>query len=224
MKNYLLLFLLFCSTQAFSQESTIDLNKLIDETQISGDDQGQMKLVWWIPLEFWQSVFESDPSITKSQANEIIKILSEYSMFAVVDGIIGPLGGVTYTPYDSINNNILVHGDGEKYKPIPFDDLTPDTQIMMSSFKPVLKNMLGSMGENMHFFVFPDYNDKKERICDPREKGEVVLTVREDEYRWRTPLGSVLPPKQCPADNEVLSGAWEYCPWHGEKLVKASSK
>jgi len=37
--------------------------------------------------------------------------------------------------------------------------------------------------------------------------------------RWRTPLGSLLPLKICPKDGEGMNGAWNFCPWDGEKLI-----
>jgi len=47
----------------------------------------------------------------------------------------------------------------------------------------------------------------------------VRLSINKNEYKWRTPLGSLMPVKTCPKDGEKMSGAWDYCPFDGEKLI-----
>ena len=84
--------------------------------------------------------------------------------------------------------------------------------------KPVLVNMLGPMGEHMEFFFFPRTSASGQPIADAKAEGSFRFGVGKDVYDWRLPLGSLLPQKTCPVDGERLSGAWEYCPWHGKKL------
>ena len=225
MKNLLLFSFFFLSLNCISQQLVIDTNQLIDETQLSGSDPDEMKLVWWIPIEFWESVFAGDNTVTDDQAQNMLDVLSEYTMFAVVDGTIGPFGGVSFEPLETFENKVfVVDMNQEKYAPIKTEKLNSDTQILISSFKPILKNMLGAMGENMHFFVFSDLSKKKERICDPRAKGQVIFEMKGETYSYRTPLGAVLPPKKCPKDDEEMSGAWDYCPWHGNALDLKTGK
>jgi len=213
--------LLLLSVTMFSQKVKIDVDALIDETQISGNNENDMKIIWWIPIEFWQAIFESEQGMTQEQIDGILTVLKPYTMVAVVDGKIGPFGGVTYIPLEKIKESILlVDQKGVKHEPIKEKNINTNTQNLMSSFKPILKNMLGTMGENMHFFVFPDQDKKNERLNDPAQKGKVMLQLFEEEYSWNTPLGSVVAPKFCPIDNAKMNGSWDYCPWHGDKLTE----
>ena len=211
----LLLLSLHCSAQV-----EVNIDQLITETQLSNGDPDDMNLVWWIPIEFWKAVFESEPSMTQDQINETIEVLKPYSMFAIVLGKIGPFGGVTYTKVGEIKQNlVLIDRNQKEYKPIEFEELNSDTQILVSSFKPILEHMLGEMGENVHFFVFPDYDKTSTRISNPKIDGEVAIRALDIEYVWKTPLGSLLAPKKCPVDGKILNGAWMFCPWHGVKLL-----
>ena len=84
--------------------------------------------------------------------------------------------------------------------------------------RPVLSNMLGPMGENMRFFLFPAVDGSGTEIANPTSQNHFAVQLGDHHFRWRLPLGSLLPPKACPDDGQVLNGAWNYCPWHGTKL------
>jgi len=206
----------------FAQLEGVDLDQFITETQQSSSAADEMRIVWWIPVEFWDITFQNDPATTKEQADQIVDVLKPYTIFAVVDGEIGPFGGVTYKSVESIKNGItLIDNENITYKSLDTENLNADVQNLISAFKPILGNMMGQLGENMHFFVFTDEKNKKERVSDPWAKGFVRFQLYEAEYKWRTPVGSLLPLKVCPEDGEKLKGSWDYCPWHGEKLIDA---
>ena len=209
---------------SFCQEHVVNINSLVEDTQISTGEADEIKLYWWIPVEFWKATFTNDPSMTEKGMEEVVDLLSPYSMFAVVEGTVGMFGGVTYTSYDDIFDIISIQSnDSEKKYPILSEDIHPDIESLMLTFKPILTGMMGPLGENMHFFVFSDI-DKDDRICDPFNTGKITLNLGDEQYSWRTPLGSLLPSKTCPVDQEILSGAWTFCPWHGEKLKSISDQ
>ena len=201
-----------------SQTHQVDLNEFIKDTQKNITNGETLKMTWWIPVEFWKVSLDSDPNVTKSQRDEIVDLLDDFVIFAVVEGKFGPFGGVTYESYEDVKKNLSLIGQNYKtYKPLDDRELDSDVKGLLSVFKPMLKNMIGEMGENMHFFVFKDIVSKK-RIADPLVDGEVVLNSMGDEYSWSTPLGALLPPKKCPEDGEPMSGGWKYCPYHGKEL------
>jgi hypothetical protein len=59
-------------------------------------------------------------------------------------------------------------------------------------------------------------------ISDATKEGVYYIEVGEKEFRWKLPLGSLLPPKICPVCKEKLSGAYKYCPWDGTKLPETA--
>ena len=209
-----------CAGTAAAQAARIDVNALTEETQRLHPEANRMTLVWWLPEEFWQATLAEDPTITKAQAEQFLGAIRPYAMFVVVDGKIGTFGGVTYKSEEVIRSTIqVVDVQGGAHRPLPVARVDPDTKMLLSVMKPLLSNMIGKMGENMHFIIFPAKDAAGRKIADASKEGTLSLKLGADVYKWKLPLGSLLPARSCPVDGERLNGAWKFCPWHGEKLV-----
>jgi hypothetical protein len=179
----------------------------------------EMTFVWWIPEEFWQVSFSQDPTVTEAQTQEFIRVLRPYTVIVVVDGKVGAFGGVTYKPEADIRANIQIKDSQEtRYQPLSEDKIDADTKSFLSMMKPVLVNMLGPMGQNMHFVIFPAKDEKGQKIVDANKEGAFSVKLGERVFRWRLPLGSLLPPRICPTCGENLNGAYKFCPWDGAEL------
>ena len=203
-----------------AQNLNIDYNQFIRETQKNSSESGKINIVWWIPIEFWDITLKRNKTISEDQIKKFIDELKPYAIFAVIQGDMGPMGNLSYVPLDSIKNNILVI-DNEKLKhyPISYDKLDAGLQNLLATLKPVLKNAMGQLGENMNFFVFNDKKENNKRVSDPYQKGILQINIQNKEYKWRTPFGTLMPLKYCPKDKEEMNGSWEYCPWDGAKLI-----
>ncbi len=204
---------------SFAQDKKVDINALVGETQKMSQSADEMTLLWWTPEEFWRVSFEQNPNMTAAQSEEFIKFLRPYTVIMAIDGKIGAFGGVTYKPEATIKNSIqIIDSQGTYYRPLGDEKIDADTKNLLSMMKPVFVNMLGPMGQNMHFFLFPSLNEKGRKIADAKREGTFSVKLDKREFKWRLPLGSLLPPKVCPVDGEKMSGAWKYCPWHGVEL------
>ncbi len=204
---------------SYAQEIEMDINSIVAETQKMTRSGDKMKMVWWIPEEFWVANFSHEKTITASQRNQVLDALRPYIIIAAIDGKIGPFGGVTYTPKAEIDSTIrLIDKDRNNYRYLESDKLDPDVSNFLEMMKPIVKNMLGPMGENMHFFAFSAKGLTNENIAVAKEEGTFSIKLNGEEFKYRLPLGSVLAKKTCPLYNEQLNGAWKYCPWHGTKL------
>ncbi len=178
-----------------------------------------MTVVGWVPEDFWRVSFEQTPKATQTQYEELIKVVKPNSVFAAIDGKIGNFGGVTFTSETSIRSSIkLIDAQRNTYAPLSVENVNADMKNFLAMMKPVLANMLGPMGQNMNFFLFPAKNSAGQNITDATKEGTFSVKVANSEFKFRTPLGSLLVPKVCPADGEKLGGAWKFCPWHGVKL------
>ncbi len=219
-KIFVAFIMLFNSYLTFSQIKNIDYNQFIRETQKNSSDGKKISLVWWIPIEFWDITLHNNNTLSEEQIIKFMETLKSYSIFAVIDGEVSGFGGFTYESVDSISQNIvLIDNDNKNFKPLKYEALDAFLQNLLSVFKPLLKNSMGQLGENMNFFVFPDIDGNK-RISNPYLKGCVTIKIKDKEYKWRTPLGTLMPQKVCPKDGELMNGAWEFCPWDGEKLIE----
>ena len=201
------------------QQTQVDINALIHETQKMVQKEGELSLVWWIPDDYWRVSFEQDRSMSKAQIEQFLAALRPYTLIGVVEGKIGPLGGVTYKPKAEIESKLeLKDNNGMLYRPLGQDQVSADVKNFLSMMKPMLANMLGPLGQNFHFFVFPAKDKKGQMIADAKKQGFLWVKLGERKLRYRMPLGSLLPPKICPKCAEECSGAWNFCAWCGTKL------
>ncbi|WP_291871339.1 hypothetical protein [Maribacter sp.] len=76
----------------------------------------------------------------------------------------------------------------------------------------------------MEFYVFTDVDEKGNKILDPTSESNFSVFYNGDSFNWRLPLGSLIPKKRCPLDDEMLNGSWKFCPWHGKELLEIEKK
>lgn len=167
---------------SFAQDREVDFNVLCQELQKESRSADEMTLVFWIPEEYWWVNFERFPDMAAAETEEVIKLLRPYTVIMVVDGKVGPFGGVTYTPKASIQNSIqIVDSEGTHYRPLGDKKIDADTKNLLSMTKPFFTNMLGPMGENIHFFLFLSLNKKGQRIADPKSEGTFSVKLGKKE-------------------------------------------
>jgi len=208
-----------------AQDSEINLDALAQETQKTSGKAGEITLVWWIPEEYWRLMFTQNPTVTGHQGEVLINIFRPYTIVVVVDGKVGPLGGVTYESRADIAQSIeLTDSQGTRYPPLDEETLAGDTKLFLSLMKPVLATALGPMGQHLHFFLFTARDSKGLPIADAKKDGKLSVKLGDREFGWRLPLSSLLPTKVCPACGEKLNGAYQYCPWDGAKLPAAKER
>ena len=180
-----------------------------------------MRLVWWIPVEFWQAVFDQEESMPQEQKDDFINIFRQYTLFAILDGAIGPFGDVSYAPKDETYKSLILTATNMKqYKALENIEVNDQTKDMISFMKPVLSQMLGPMGENMHFFFFADVQNPGLPLLEASKKGKFTITLDKEEFYWELPLSSLVAEKKCPVDGALMNGTWKYCPYHANELVE----
>ena len=99
--------LLLLSCYGFAQSANIDYSQFIRETQKNISESGKVNIVWWIPIEFWEMTLERNNTLSKEDTKKFLESLRPYSMFAVIDAEIGSMGEFTYTPMETIKENIF---------------------------------------------------------------------------------------------------------------------
>jgi hypothetical protein len=196
-----------------------DLPALIRDTQKQGGVPGKLRLIWWIPEEFWRLSFGQGTSLTRDAQESFLGAVRPYLIVAAVDGRLGPLGGVEFLDQESLRRNLkVVDSKGAIYEPLPEELVSADVKNLSTILKAMFGNMLGPMGGGLHLFFFPATGRDGTAIAAATREGSFAVKLSEESFLWRLPLGSLIPPKICPVDNEKLNGAWKFCPWHGIAL------
>jgi hypothetical protein len=201
-------------------EATLDIQALIRETQKMSNSPTQLTLVWWLPEQFWQASLAHNPNITHAESDPILKTLRPYTMIVVVDGQVGAFGGITYRSEEAVRANVTVKdAKGQSYGPISEDAIDPSMKNLIQMLKPIVANMAGPLGQNMQFLLFPAEAKDGQPLADPTREGMLDVTVAEMDFKFRLPLGSVLPPKIDPNTEETFPGNYNYNPFTGTKLT-----
>jgi hypothetical protein len=203
-----------------SAEHKVKLADLIKEIQQQGSKGDDLSLVWWMPVEFWQaSMAANDAPGSPQQVEQFVSVIRPYLMVAAIDGKLGPLGGPTFVSEQALRAQIkVVDSNGRSYLPLADDKINADVKNLFQIMRPIFINIMGPMGENMRFFLFPARDADGKEIASATSQGGFDILMGDRRFHWRLPLGSLLAPKVCPEDGEALNGSWSFCPWHGTKL------
>jgi TonB family protein len=206
---------------ASHSDTDVDYVALIREIQQEAREPGYVGIIWWIPVEFWEKSAERGGG-SAQKASEFYKSLRQYTLIVATVGKIG-LGNVNWVSESDLRSNLkLRDAAGNNYDPL--QKVSGDAEGLATIAKPMLANMMGTMGQSLQFYFFPAVDKAGNPIADPLSRGSfsVVITsllgVKESVYEWRLPLTSLSPPRYCPAGKERMEANWKYCPWHGVKL------
>ena len=177
-----------------------------------------MKMIWWIPLEFWDVVANENSSIKRSDMDEVKEKFSEYTMIIAIDGTKDDGPGVyKYQTYEEVKSHIKVMDSlNVLYTALNDDEIDNTALLFREKLKPILSNMLGAMGRgaNLYFFKTPaGVNTTKASV-----KGRFKVILDNVPFKWTMPLACLMPPRFCPIDDLKMKGDWIYCPYHGVKL------
>ena len=94
--------------------------------------------------------------------------------------------------------------------------------MLIGSIAPALGATIGSLGDNLQFFVFNDQTLDRKRLMDPGLPGGLIVELTGKEGRslqaeFEFPLNSLYVPRKCP-NGKPAHISWRYCPWTGKKL------
>lgn len=197
----------------------VDLQDLIKETQRTSSESGQVTLVWWMPQEFWTASLNASTALSAEGRAEATKALEDYTLFAVVRAKTLFAGGLGEAPTrEDLLKNVRLEIDGKTIEPVPPESLGAGTRAIVMAIKPVMARIIGQVGQNMEFIVYPARQDGK-LLLDPTAAGGFKYTVYDKTFTWRLPLGSLLPPKFDPKTHEQFPGNFQFNPYTGAKLT-----
>lgn len=204
----------------------ISINDLTQDTQVQASaGDYHFSMAWWIPFEHWAIAFSKEESLSEQQREDTLEILKGYSMIAVMQSDVSAIGTFFFYEKEEVQNKLHVTfetSDGDIRVVIPEETPNDTMQVLLAQITPVLRAAMGNAGENMHFFVFKDQNEKQQRILDPYQPGvlKIDLSKRDGEslgIEIETPLNALFMPRYCP-NGKPAHISWQFCPWSGEKL------
>ena len=207
-------------TWGYSQGNVeVNIVDFIKETQQWVKQDEEMILTWWIPNEYWRIVLSGNLQITPDFIDRIESALQPYTLICAARIHTGLDGSIYYAEEQDIGKTIyMLDQEDNQYLPLPDDQIQPDALTLIDNMEPIFAQMLGEMGKGLHLYFFAGQNSQGEKLIDPTKNNVLKIVHSGWQFKWTTPLTTLLPPKFCPVDKEQMKGNWNYCPLHGIKL------
>ena len=79
--------------------------------------------------------------------------------------------------------------------------------------------MLGEMGSGMSIFYFEITDNSGENLLNPYNDLDFSLQLASVKNTFHLPLPSLFQDSKCPNDGELFPANYEFCPYHGSKLI-----
>ena len=209
--------------RAAGQTPKQQLNEIVRDTQKQGNRAGRSTLVWWMLPEFWRLALISSGTLPADKVEEMVSSIRDVNVFAVVDVKISGFSADYTKPEELRKGFAVIDSQNQAVPVIPEQKQSTATKNMLGIMKPVMANMLGEFGKNITFIVTEGKRKDGSRRIDPAKPGTLLVKLNVEEFRWRLPLGSLLPEKICPKCNETFSGSYAFCPFDATPLKEKSS-
>jgi hypothetical protein len=208
-----------------AQKPQEKLHAIVRDTQKEGSRAGRVTIVWWLVPEFWRTSLAANGSLPADKIEEMVRSIQDVNIFAIIDGKVGVFGAANFLSPEEIQKTLSVTDThNQSVAAVPESKQSKSTKAMISVMKPVFANMLGDFGKGISFFVFEGTDKSGSRRLDPTKPGSFTVKLNEEDFRWRLPLGSLLPDKICPKCHEQFRGDYAFCPFDATPLQPAAGK
>ncbi|GAB3358311.1 hypothetical protein [Lysobacter tyrosinilyticus] len=202
---------------------SVKVNELTQDLQRSSQNSESLDLVWWIPAEFWDVVMADEKETGEKTRREFGDLFRSYTIVAAVKGKIGSFGVSDFESESDLRAKLrILDASGKSHEPIAAAKVDRRLTMLIQVMRPMFKNLLGEMGDNMQFYVFPGKGSDGKRLADPLSNGTFRVNLGDESYSYRLPLGSLLVPRRDPSTGEVFPGSYRFNPYTGTEL-KAES-
>lgn len=197
-------------------QARVNIHELSQELMKVEQQEGEFLQITWFPKEYWKSVGENNPNISRQLIASLEEAFDKYIVFGVVNL------KVTGDKLISINrksmrlevidpsNNYLIETSINR---IPEAD-----KELLLIVKDILAQMAGNYGKSMELFVFSKGKNSGHAV-NATSSGILKAVLNQNSYTWRLPIGSLMPAKYDVETNERFPGNYLYNPYTG-KLLK----
>jgi hypothetical protein len=213
------------ATEAVSPPAAnaMDSAALYRDLTLTRTVEGRMTMAMWMPEEFWRASLRNGGRLTEQGVAQYMAVIHPYIMVAVLDAQRG-ITAFRYTDIGTLLTEVTIEDShGAKFSPLAPDSVGDEMKNLVQTFRPLLSNMMGTMGQHMEILVFANADKAGQIIADPKKDGSLTVHVSDIALRYRLPLGSVLPPSLDAKTGESFPGNYRFNPYTGSKLVQKSS-
>lgn len=202
----------------------VKFGDLIRDLQRIDSPGNQLEMVWWMPPQYLEASFaqSQNASIDAKTARQFIDLFTRYTVVAAVRGEVGGLGMDSYASEEELRSKLkILDSAGQSYTPVPADKLDPKMSLIISILRPMFKQMIGELGNNLQIFVFPGKRPDGGPVADALGNGQFLVQLGDNQHRFRLPVASLLKPRVDPASGDSFPGSYNFNPYTGSALQAA---
>ncbi|VFN07089.1 MAG: hypothetical protein BECKG1743E_GA0114224_111311, partial [Candidatus Kentron sp. G] len=194
----------------------INMQSYFHDTQKMAQEGNSARMVQWLPKKHWEiNSGGTDPEMLR----QVVSLVDDYLIFLVIDAEAGVFGGINSKPRSEIMSNIrVVIEKGTELFPLQDEEMSSDLRNMLATIKPGLSNALGQFGEGLRIVVFKGKDSQGKRFISAEGTGRFSVILGDESFKWRLPLGSLLPPVIDQETGESFPGNYLYNPFTGNAL------
>lgn len=225
MKNSVCFIILALSFTSFSQQKlnlkNVDQNKLLKDIVYTNSSNEDVTILYWFPEIYWEVLSAKDPKAFGPEViTQLKQMLGNKSIFIAISGKVSTSSRTFESKEESyLRNNISVVLNGKTYKPIAESKLSEELLMLNGYLKPMFAQMLGDMGAGMAVFYFEITDNVGQNLLDPYGNSDFNLNMASSKATFHLPLPSLFQDSRCTNDGELFPANYEFCPFHGSKLI-----
>jgi hypothetical protein len=197
--------------------SAVNLQDLVIETQRTTQTNGQMTMAWWMPQQFWEESMKANPAVPAAARDQVLAALGDYTVVAMLRAKVGVTGLTEVQPKAELVKNAQFEINGKAIAPLSPEQIAPGAQLVLAQLKPALASMAGQVGQSLELVIYPAKADGK-LLVDASQSGTLQIKLYEETFKWRLPLGSLLPARVDAKTGESFPGNYQFNPFTGGKL------
>lgn len=212
--SFLLISIIFGNVFAETDDNDNKLKFLIVETQKSSDTT----FIWWLPQEYWKASAEA---YAGSRLTEAMEIYSEYFRPYIVMLVAHVKPSSTRPKFiseaDLLAHIRLIDEHGYSHFPLTPKQINPNFRKFLKEIKPHFTESFGTLGKHMSFVIFAA-EDNDGLVVDTSKESQFKIKIANEEFIWKLPFESLIPPQECRTCHKRLNGKYKFCPWDGTSL------
>jgi hypothetical protein len=195
---------------------------IASETSRTVEEPQHVVNFWWLPPEYFvQAAKELD--YKPEDQEKVARVYRDYVIIAALDADLTNKKNAVFAPIADVVKRAKFTRDGKTLEVLR--ELNPEVADSAPTLMYLLRNSLGRLGEGLRLLPLSNLDAKGNPIFTASTPGELTLEYKIQEngpvhdVRWHAPLTAVAGARKCPKGGEPLEASWNFCPWHGVKLV-----
>jgi hypothetical protein len=117
--------MLLCVAGLAAGRAQAGVQELLRDTQRSTQANGEVSMVWWMPLQFWEESLKANPTLPEEIRNQVLGTLGDYTIVALMRAKTAIAGLFEVRTREELQKNLRVEVNGVVIEPLAPELVSP---------------------------------------------------------------------------------------------------